>query len=191
MIRARRLGLAASLLSAGLCGCFTFRPMNETLRDRPLSLERLRPAQIDVEASSVSLEARANLGLQSDILRVQIADALNAELGDAGGPTPRPARFRAKVVASESNNLWAAALAPFTLVFAGMLPYVKVTVRVELGLDLRGGEQLFAVGVGAENVTALAPKMVAEALQAALGLALNDALGQLQPARAVAQAEPR
>jgi hypothetical protein len=179
-----RIAAIASLLPIG--ACVTFRPMNETLREKPISsssISQLGAAQFDVEASSLSLDARPNLDLRANILRLEIADALNAELSDSAPAAERaPARFQAKVVATEKNNVWAAVLAPFTLAFAEMLPYVNISVRVELQLQV--GDKLFATsGVGDKNVSVAGPEPVAKALKAALGLALNDALNQVQATR--------
>jgi hypothetical protein len=179
-----RIAAIAALLPIG--ACLAFRPMTETLRERPISpasISQLGAAQFDVEASSLSLDARPNLDLRANILRLEIADALNAELGDSTPAAERaPARFQAKVIATETNNVWAAVLAPFTLVFAEMLPYVNLSVRVELQLQV--GDKLFAAsGVGDKNVSVAGPEPVAKALKAALGLALNDALNQVKAAR--------
>jgi len=51
-------------------------------------------------------------------------------------------------------------------------------------LQLQVGDKLFATsGMGDKNVSVTGPGPVAKALKAALGLALNDALNQVQATR--------
>jgi len=179
---------AGLVLLAGLAAACSHQTLGAALASRPLQIDRFKPARFDAEASVVTLEAPASAVESVVDLRKEIASALNAELDESTvGRSTTPARFRAKISTAESYNVWSWLGWIPPLGYPVLLPLydedVDLTARIELGLQIGDG---FYAGVGSGSASCFGMGPREPCFHEALGLAINQALNQLQgPQRVV------
>jgi hypothetical protein len=183
---------------AMLGGCHFGGTLAGGLSSRKAQVQRLGPALVDEQASTVSIEAPHYQSMKpggsledltSAEIRAQLASALTNLLSDTEiGQATRPARFRLKLSGREGWTPWTVlqTIPPFAYPMLGMLWLENANVICDADLSLQIGDELFEGKGHGEVYCSRTFSLASDCFQESAGEAIGEALASLGAPRRVA-----